>query len=295
MTLVLVLLVATVALIGAPAITHRVRRRMRPADSARVEASSLITGLVLAEAALAVCAAPILVVLVDAAPFHRLGAAHLFPGGRAAGLVSLIAAVAFPTYVVYALKRTVNERKHIAAAARVGSQTLWSGDADVVMYHSHRAVAFAVPGHCPVVVVSDRLCEELTAQELDLVMRHELAHVRHHSRLLLLIGILDPLTRFVPFLSRSVDVLRLSVERWADETAAETPSDRRTIKKLLLKIAVDEVPAGVAALTRDDQVRERTNALDLPRPESSIPTWMAVMGLTLLISTALVALVLWIG
>ncbi len=295
MTVTIVLLVATAGLLAAPALTRPLRRRMRPADAARVEATSLITGLMIAEAAFIVCAAPILVIVFGVQPFHRLGAAHLFPGGSTAGIVSLLVAVAFPTYLVIAIRSTVRDRRHIARAARMGGSELRTGEADILVHRSSRSIAVAVPGRRPVIVLSDHLCDQLTDYELELVVRHELAHVRFHSKVLLLVSVVQPLARIVPFLRQSIDVLRLSIERWADEAAIETDEERPIIRQLLLRVAVEEAPAGLAALSSVEEVQERTNALDRPAPVSAIPTWVAIAGFILLASTAIAALVRWIS
>ena len=295
MTVTVILVVATAGLLAAPALTRPLRRRMRPADAARVEATSLITGLLIAETAFIVCAAPILVIAFGVQPFHRLGTAHLFPGGSTAGIVSLLAAVAFPTYLVVTIRRTVRDRRHIARAARMGGSEFRTGEADILVHRSSRSIAMAVPGRRPVIVLSDHLCDQLTDHELELVVRHELAHVRFHSKVLLIVGVVQPLARIVPFLRKSVDVLRLSLERWADEAAIETEDERTILRQLLLRVAVEEAPASVAALCGVEEMQERTNALDRPVPVSPIPTWVAIAGFTFLASTAIASLVSWIS
>lgn len=295
MTLTAVLLLATGALLSAPALTRRAQRRIRPADAAFLEASSLIAGLLLAEAAFLVCAAPLVVSVLGTRPYHRLGLAHLFPGGSAAGLLSLALAVGLPVYVWLMIRRTVRTRARIAGAARAAGSALQVDGMEVLIHPSTRAIAFAVPGRCPAVVISDRLYEDLLPHELRLVVRHEVAHIRYHSKSLLLISVLEPLARRLPLLAHSVDVLRLSIERWADEAAIEVEADRSVIRDLLIRVAVEPVPGGVAALSGVDEVRERTDALGRPVPASLLPTWVAAMGLTLLSATAVAALVLWIG
>ena len=93
----------------------------------------------------------------------------------------------------------------------------------------------------------------LRADELDAVVRHELAHLRHrHHRDLALATVADATLGWMPGLRASTAALRLGIERSADEEASERPGAREATRRALLKTTetmLAPVPAFTAALT----------------------------------------------
>jgi hypothetical protein len=97
-------------------------------------------------------------------------------------------------------------------------------------------IALAIPGRRGGVLVSRGLLTSLTPPQLRVVFEHEGSHLRHrHHRYLgagaLAAGVLPPLRRLD-------GRLRLAVERWADEDAAEAVGDRVLVAHTVARVAL---------------------------------------------------------
>jgi Zn-dependent protease with chaperone function len=99
---------------------------------------------------------------------------------------------------------------------------------ELVVIPTTELVAFGVPGLVPQVVISEGLMVELEPARLDAVIGHELAHHRlRHRRYMLMAAIVDRTLGLLPFVRRSTDVLKESLEVWADDHAVESRSATR--------------------------------------------------------------------
>ena len=130
-------------------------------------------------------------------------------------------------------------------------------------------VAIAVPGRHGGVLVSRGLLRDLTSAELHAVFEHEASHLRHrHHRHIaagaLAAAVLPPL--------RPLDArLRLAVERWADEDAAEATGDRAFLARTLAKVALAQPrAAGPVGAFAESGVVARVEAL-LATPPAKNP------------------------
>ena len=102
--------------------------------------------------------------------------------------------------------------------------------------------AITLPGAGGQIVVSAGLMRELTPHEADVVIAHEQAHAAlRHDRYLLLGALV---TAFLPPLAPLSSRLTFSLERWADESAAERCGDRRLVAATLGKVALIERGGG---------------------------------------------------
>jgi hypothetical protein len=161
---------------------------------------------------------------------------------------------------------------------------------ELIVVPTASSLAYAVDGDPPQIVVSDGLTRVLSPGELAAVIYHEHCHLEHsHQRDLELARITE--TAFAPLgaARRSAATLRLAIERWADETAAEE-TDRASLRSALEKVVVTMLEA-VPAFTTAETLRARLDALDTsPRPTSRRCKLAAVTPaalLTLTIGTAL--------
>ncbi|WP_329402172.1 M56 family metallopeptidase [Streptomyces melanogenes] len=110
-----------------------------------------------------------------------------------------------------------------------------------------RAYAYALPGGRGAagargrIVVSRAMLESLDAREQQALIAHEEAHLtaRHH-RFLLVAGLA---ARANPFLRPLRTAVAYTAERWADEDAARTVGDRRTVARAIGKAALVSRPA----------------------------------------------------
>ncbi|MFA1549818.1 M56 family metallopeptidase [Actinomadura chokoriensis] len=157
------------------------------------------------------------------------------------------------------------------AAARWGAE-LRAARADVrEPLDTDVPIAVAVPGRNGGVIVSRGLLHELTPEELQVVFEHEASHLRHrHHRYLaggaLAAAVLPPL--------RSLDGrLRLAVERWADEDAAEATGDRAFVARTLARVALAQPrAAGPVSAFAESGVVERVEALLATPPAKNAVT-----------------------
>ncbi|GAA3201148.1 M56 family peptidase [Actinocorallia longicatena] len=97
-------------------------------------------------------------------------------------------------------------------------------------------MAVSVPGRRGGVLASRGLYQVLGAAELEVVFHHEASHLRHgHHRYLaagsLAAGLLPPLRRLN-------GRMRFSLERWADEDAAEAVADRELVALTIARVAL---------------------------------------------------------
>lgn len=136
----------------------------------------------------------------------------------------------------------------------------------------NRAFAYTLPGPGGRIVVSRGLVDLLDIEEQAVVIAHEHAHARYRHDRYLLIG--QFAAAAIPPLRPLTSRLRYSLERWADESAAEHCGDRafvaRTIGKAALHTATPAgvlgfgglgVPARVSALLSPSMLRPRSTCI----------------------------------
>ena len=275
-----VLMLAGLGLLALPGVSAPIARHLRPHEWRRLNRIAIGLGVVVVELGLVLAAVPTVlgaagVESVAHACHHLLG--PVLPGGPVTGWASATASLA-----VFAVAFVVHSRvRRLQCAARIEE---WLGEhrrmpgAMLVVVPSDAVVAYAIPGSPPQVVVSRGLVSALAADELDAVVRHELAHVRNqHHRDLALAAVVDATLGWMPGIRASTAVLRLSIERAADEEAAEQPGARETIRRALLKTTetmLGPVPAFTAAFT----LLARLDALATPPPDPSLRQRAAVFA-----------------
>jgi hypothetical protein len=277
--------------------------RLSPPEWCRAVSLCLRVGRFAVLGALGLTAAPALLDLVGAEHVahacHRMVAGGL-PFPAIAGWVAAWLLVAATARSLAAWRRDRHALRRLHAEPWLGDHRVASG-VDVVTLPCPHQLAYAVPGPSgrpDQIVVSDGLVATLDDDELHAVLRHEQAHLRHrHHRLLRLAGDLDARAGWLPPVRDSLDVLRLAVERWADEDAAGGSHDdaRPTLRRALLKttaLALGPVPS----FTDTSTVGARLHALAAPPPAPTVPVRVAATGpmlsLCLLVAVTVTACVL---
>lgn len=293
----LALAVTGVVLLVLPGLARTVGARLRPGEWARLSLASAWLGFRALQGGLLVTAIP--AVLSAFGAHQAADACHrvlgpAVPGGSLSGWVAAVALVAMTVRGHQLRHRALRHQR----AARIEP---WLGvhhtapDADLVVVPSQQVVAYAVPGPPVQVVISQGLVEALQADELDAVVRHELVHIHHrHDRYLLAATVLEGLLRWLPGVSTTAGVLRLGVERWADEEAASLlPQGRDAVRRALARateLMIGPVPAFSAVCT----IAERLGALDSAAPSPRVRDRLAVGApLFALVVIAPVCLMLW--
>jgi beta-lactamase regulating signal transducer with metallopeptidase domain len=218
---------------------------------------------------------------------QTLGAAA--PGGAVAGIASGTALVLVQTRIARARRQSRRTRATLHVEPWLGHHQRSDGH-DLVVIPAGSSIAYALEGHPPQIVVSQGLASALSSDELGAVIRHERCHLDHgHQRYLELALVADAALAPLRFVGRSSATLRLSVERWADETAADQAS-RTAIRNALAK-AVEQMLVPVPAFSAAETIGARLVALDTdpsaPRARWRLAAVLPTVTLTVTIAVAL--------
>ena len=146
---------------------------------------------------------------------------------------------------------------------------------DIVVLTSAEPLAYSVSARTAQIVLTTGLVAGLEPDQLDVVLRHELAHLhRHHQRYMTVaVAAETALGRLARFVTGE---LRLAIERVADEDAASAdPRRRRSLRAALLVSAV-QPRAGLATLSPSALVAERIHALGIAPARPRLSTRLAL-------------------
>ncbi len=297
----IVLAFAALALLVLPALAWRVGRRLAPHEWARVAVGCLVAGAVGLEVAFVLLGAP---TVLRAIGVRELAAGcertvgNLSPGGPALGWLATACALAVPLLVGRGTWRAVRARRGLYIEPELGTHEPFSS-CELVVLPTKRLLAMTVPGDTAQIVVSQGLIESLPGEALFAVLCHEETHaVCHHDRHMLVAAAIDAGFGRIPLIRRSTAVLRLALERWADEDAATVCSAGRTqVHDALTRVggALMTAPA-VAAFSTEATLAERLDAIASP-PPCPTPTQRLLVycNAAALASVAAVGLGLWLS
>jgi Zn-dependent protease with chaperone function len=155
----------------------------------------------------------------------------------------------------------------------------------LVVVDDERPDAFATPGARGRIVVTTGLLRALSAEERRALLAHEASHLAHRHVWWLLAAELAVAAN--PMLTPTVRAIGHTVERWADEDAARTVTDRRLVARTLARTAllIRATPAAGVRLTAvGGDVPERVRALLKPPPRPRVIP-MAVLAVLLVATT----------
>jgi Zn-dependent protease with chaperone function len=292
---------AALVLLSLPAAAYKLGRRIKPAHWTRVVVVALSAGAALLVFGLLLTAAPAILSASGLTGFARLCqrlAGHSLPGGpfvawlAGAGAVLLIAAS-----VIAAFRTALAQRRMVSMAAG-GVDRPRFGQYRVIEVQSPAPMAVALREKSGTIVVTSALADLLSRSEWEAVVRHEVEHVRsRHWRHLVLAAVIERMLGWVPPVSAGVSVLRLALEREADEAAAGPDRRHRAlVRSALAKLAtVDLVASSAPAFASDAPVAERLQALD-QLPRSSTRAFLSVHTAMVAAMTAgALGVGLWIG
>jgi len=151
---------------------------------------------------------------------------------------------------------------------------------------AHRdAFAYTLPGAGGRVVLSDTLVELLDRDEHAVVVAHESTHAHHrHDRFLLVAQLGEALLPVVRPLSNR---LRFSLERWADDAAAQCCGDRPFVARTLAKVALHGHTSSAMLGLTGLGVSARVAALLGPARRAAHPATLAIIWTALGLISAL--------
>ena len=259
----LVLIVGGLVLVGLPGATTGLCLRLAPHEWARLTAASIWTGLLAIRLGLLVTALPTVLRLAGvhglAEACHRV-LGPITPGGAITGLVAGAALLLVQARLVRSRHQSRKARSKLRVESWLGHHHR-DGDLDLVVIPATSSIAYALEGRPAQIVISQGLADALSAAELDAVVRHEQCHLEHgHQRYLELALAADAALAPLRLRRRSTATLRLALERWADESAADH-AGRAAIRNALTKV-VRSMLAPVPAFNAVETIGARLDALD---------------------------------
>lgn len=231
--------------------------RIHPERSARLLVTAMVVSVLTVAASVTATAAAF---LLEGAPHdarHPRTLAALAghrPVNEAVGVACAVAAALMVAAAARAAFRVRHERRWMRAAA----QELNASD---------DPIALALPGRRGGVVLSQGLRAMLPRPELQVVIAHEQAHLRHrHHRYLAASSICAATIPLLRWTDRS---LRFSIERWADEEVALKVRDRRLVAHTIARVALPSLGATVTPALSEFGVVARVEALLQDAPPAS--------------------------
>lgn len=273
--MILLLLLAGLALLAAPGLIRS--GRGHPAHPARNGLALLLIGFALVEAGLLLWAAPALLDLVGATNLARvcrrmLGG--LVPGGWETGVAAGVVALGLAGYAARGLVRARALQRSMRVESLLGDHHRHP-DHHLVVLPVGDLVAYTVGGRPPQVVLSEGLLAAVGPDGVEAVCAHEKVHARHrHHRYLLALAGIGSAFAWYPPVGRGTVMVRLAMERWADEEAGESTSEgREGVRRALVAAAFRLIGPEVAAFGSADTLAARLRALAAPPPKSS-PLWV---------------------
>jgi Zn-dependent protease with chaperone function len=161
-------------------------------------------------------------------------------------------------------RRSWRERRLLLVEGGVGAHESRAGF-DLVTLPGAVLVAYSLGGRSPQVVLSEGLRRQLDREAVDAVVAHEAAHLRaRHDRWLLLVSLAEAVLWFMPWVGHAASAVRLSVEQWADQAAAQEVGAPALQAALLASAGIEPVPPWAAALSDTDTLAERLAMLQAP-------------------------------
>ncbi len=291
----LVLLAIAVVMLALPRAGRRLGKRMVPADWARLTAGPLVVGFVALEVALMLLSIPTLLRAVGVpglANACRRMLGELAPGGVSVGWSAAILALLLPALALDGLRRSRSAGQQMRVEPWLGLHEDRNG-VEVVVLPTHHLLAYSVAGAPAQIVISQGLVRTLPGEEFDAILRHERAHLLHsHAKFLMLASALE---RALPFSRPSTRVLRVALERWADEDAAGASATRRaTVRRALFRMTGAHTASSVAAFTSAGMILERAAALERPPVTPARFRRVMAYGLLLaLVGTLVIGIAAW--
>lgn len=289
-------LAAALILLALPGWSHGPGRRIHPRHWARAAGLALMAGAATLEGTLVLVAGPTWLRALGAPGMATLCervVETMVPGGLAVGWPAGGASVLLAVAAGWGVRRARAVERTVRVEPWLGVHHD-RGDHDLVVLPTGDLVALSLPGQ---VVVSEGLVEALSPAQLAAVLGHEEAHLCHrHGRYLLMGAALEGTLGFLPFVRRSAAVLRLALERWADEEAAGVaPGGRVTVGEALEVVMGTTLSSSLAAFGAAETVVERHRALAGSVPSPGGRGFLAYAPVVTLVLAVLASWGAWLG
>lgn len=300
----LAMIVFGLVLVSIPGLCHRAGRRLRSSEWARLSIVGLVAGAIVFEFGLVLLATPTVLRAVGVEAFAAACSrvvGPLIPFGDLGGWISASMAVLTALLAVREVRRTSHAESVAWIEPCVGEHRHDGAGFELVVLPVEASLAYSVSSPTPQIVVSSGFAARLNADEFEVVLAHERAHLRlgHHRRLCAG-AIAGASVAWWPPAWRSHRVARIAHERWADDEATgDDATRRRRLASVLERVACDPPPLAAMALSPLYTVAERIVALNraatgnLARPSAALRVALYIPG-GILGAAALGAFSVWI-
>lgn len=260
-------IVALVACIGFAALAPLLAGRLPPVVAVRflVPGSLMVAGItifVLGEVAL--------FGIAQLPPFAALGLWSPRSMRRLNPFPDPVAVISLALLATLAVVATAVIVHRVRALVRVYRSRLGGSRSagHLVVVDDDRLDAFTIPGPGGRVIITAGLLAALSAKEQQVVLAHEMTHLRYRHVWWRLAA--DLAAAINPMLRPTATAVAHATERWADEAAAVATGDRRLVARTVARVALAQRGPGLgarlrAAVTGGD-VPRRVRALLAPAP-----------------------------
>jgi hypothetical protein len=258
----MVALVAGIILLSLPGAAIRWLHRIEPARTVRLTRMALVGGVFLVMSGLMSMVVP---TLLEGAGAHHLAAIcrrilhDVLSLGHPGGVVALMVLAGTTARMVVAVRRVRAAQDAARLEPWIGRQRR-IGDYRLVVIDTPKPLAIAARDQ---IIVSSSLEQFLDSRELEMLVRHELAHLRgKHHRHLTVAAAIDSAFGWLRPIRSSLAAFRFTLERWADEEAAgPNPTDRNALVTALSVVSTTRAQLGLAGFADVATVPERIRAL----------------------------------
>ncbi len=276
------IIAGSLAMFMVPALLNSIGKKMEPGTWAKLVTASLVSGAFLFEFGFLLISAPPILSFIG---FSNLAAIcrHMLGDLSPLGAPLAVGAVAVSIFVPISIFIHLSTTRRAVRASRiefgVGSHSLLQCGSSLVILPESRAFGVSIPGEPDQIIVSQGLIDSLDGEELEMVCDHEAAHLRlKHSKYLTLCAAFDSTFRFNPVVKVSTKVLRVALERWADETAAGDSLEKRLkLRSALISVAL--IPQGkyLATFSKVEGLMERIEALEAHSSHPFLLWWLVLL------------------
>jgi beta-lactamase regulating signal transducer with metallopeptidase domain len=259
---------------------ERLAQVLPPATAVRAITAATLACALGAGFVLAVGAFTVLAEIPSIANAGQWSIPVLRGGDPIPALLGLLPAIAVTMLMARALHRAAQHAQDLAAA-QATCRRLGPATSGLVIVPDDEPDAYTLPGLSGRVVVSTGMLRALRADERRVLLAHEDSHLRHRHHAYVQLS--DLAAAANPLLRSSARAVRLSVERWADEDAAQRSGDRTLAARALARAALarPHPPTATAPILGAvrSAVAQRVAALLAPPPQRRPLTTLAITAL----------------
>lgn len=249
-----------------PTLGRRAGRRLRAREWAQLSVAGLVVGVAMVEMGLVLLALPTMLRSLGVEAFAAAcgrAVAPLVPFGQVGGWAAAALAAVTAVLALRERRRLARTRARTWIERGIGEHHRDQTGIEMVVLPTSEWVAYSVASPSPQIVVTSGLVSALTDAELEIVVDHEKAHLRHgHHQVLCVAAVAAAALVWWRPASWSGRVVSTAFERWADEATVGADTRRRLRLVRVLGHLALAPPLPAVALSPAHTVAERIRALE---------------------------------